>query len=152
MVKIIKDEFGFDREVTVVSEDETKPFFEYEYKVTIKKYNPKFGDKRMCICGHPYHRHFDFYEGANFVGCKYCGCQDFVEKTSETQEYKKDTYRNIDEKPSKNGVYMVKFYTPYRPEYDRTELVFREFKDGEWLNPIYSSENDGYELVGWFEE
>ena len=82
MSKVITDNWGCEREVSIVSEDETKPFLEYEYKTIIKKYNPKFGDGRMCVCGHPYHRHFDFYEGTDFIGCKYCGCNDFVEKTT----------------------------------------------------------------------
>lgn len=30
-------------------------------------------------CGHPYHRHFDPYEGDREVGCKYCPCEAFQE-------------------------------------------------------------------------
>ena len=44
-------------------------------------YNPKYGDDRMCICGHPYYRHFDTYEDMYPVGCKYCDCYTFVEAT-----------------------------------------------------------------------
>ena len=43
-----------------------------------RKYNPKFGDDRECICGHPYYRHFDPFEGNAPVGCKYChDCEGF---------------------------------------------------------------------------
>lgn len=49
-----------------------------------REYNPDYGDKRMCICGHPYYRHFDSYEDMRDVGCKYCGCFDFIEKDSIT--------------------------------------------------------------------
>lgn len=42
-------------------------------------YDPRFGDERVCICGHPYHRHFDSYEEMSPVGCKYCGCDHFIE-------------------------------------------------------------------------
>jgi hypothetical protein len=45
-----------------------------------KKYNPNYGDDRMCKCGHSYYRHFDSYENMNACGCKYCGCYDFKEK------------------------------------------------------------------------
>lgn len=60
-------------------------------------------------------------------------------------------YRNIKQRPSKNETYLVKFYNKSMPEYDCTELVYREFKDGEWVNPVYSHAGDGYELVGWYE-
>lgn len=35
-------------------------------------YDPKFGDDRLCLCGHSYYRHFDTYEEMMPVGCKYC--------------------------------------------------------------------------------
>lgn len=44
-----------------------------------KKYNPDYGDNRICVCGHAYHRHFDPYEDMKNVGCKYCPCNDFTE-------------------------------------------------------------------------
>ena len=46
---------------------------------TTKSYNPKYGDDRMCVCGHKYYRHFDTYEDMRAVGCKYCECHDFNE-------------------------------------------------------------------------
>ena len=46
---------------------------------TNKKYNPEYGDDRICVCGHPYHRHFDSYEDMRAVGCKYCQCFEFIE-------------------------------------------------------------------------
>lgn len=42
-----------------------------------KKYNPKYGDDRMCECGHSYYRHFDTYEDMTSTGCKYCSCVEF---------------------------------------------------------------------------
>ena len=45
-----------------------------------RKYNPNYGDDRICKCGHPYYRHFDSYDDMNAVGCKYCDCFDFEEK------------------------------------------------------------------------
>ena len=45
-----------------------------------RKYNPAYGDDRVCQCGHPYHRHFDSYEDMYAIGCKYCGCDDFKEE------------------------------------------------------------------------
>lgn len=76
----IKDEFGVEYDATLInSEDE--PYLEYEYKRKIMRYNPKYGDNRMCVCGHPYYRHFDSYEDMEPCGCKYCGCYHFVEAT-----------------------------------------------------------------------
>jgi len=45
-----------------------------------RQYNPKYGDERICVCGHEYNRHFDSYEKMNAIGCKYCGCQNFKEE------------------------------------------------------------------------
>lgn len=52
----------------------------YLREFTIKeklKYNPLFGDDKICKCGHPYYRHFDTYEDMCVVGCKYCSCFEF---------------------------------------------------------------------------
>lgn len=35
-------------------------------------YSKSIGDDTLCICGHPYHRHFDSYDDMKPVGCKYC--------------------------------------------------------------------------------
>jgi hypothetical protein len=59
-----------------------KPYIE-ETVTTVKvvrHYNPEYGDDRMCVCGHPYYRHFDTYEDMYPVGCKYCECGYFEEK------------------------------------------------------------------------
>ena len=53
----------------------------YLIKVVLERaHNPKYGDERVCNCGHTYYRHFDSYEDMFPIGCKYCGCCDFVEK------------------------------------------------------------------------
>lgn len=52
-----------------------------EVMVIEKKYNPKFGDDRICKCGHSYYRHFDSYDEMEVVGCKYCDCYYFEEET-----------------------------------------------------------------------
>ena len=44
------------------------------------KYNPNYGDDRICECGHSYYRHFDSYEYMEAVGCKYCDCYEFKER------------------------------------------------------------------------
>lgn len=44
-------------------------------------YDPQFGDNRLCVCSHPYYRHFDTYDNMAPIGCKYChydDCQGFV--------------------------------------------------------------------------
>jgi len=56
------------------------PYLIREETVQFFEYNPKYGDDRICKCGHPYYRHFDTYENMNNVGCKYCYCQKFIER------------------------------------------------------------------------
>lgn len=49
-------------------------------KETAYKYDPEFGDDRICKCGHTYYRHFDSYEDMYPIGCKYCECYEFEEE------------------------------------------------------------------------
>lgn len=56
-----------------------KPYIANARVVVDLKYNPNYGDHRMCLCGHPYHRHFDSYDAMRNVGCKYCACTTFSE-------------------------------------------------------------------------
>ncbi len=35
-------------------------------------YDKSIGDDTLCLCGHPYYRHFDTYEDMRPTGCKYC--------------------------------------------------------------------------------
>jgi len=62
-----------------------EPYIKIERTVIELKYNPQYGDKRICICGHTYYRHFDTYEDMLAVGCKYCMCREFKEAEHETQ-------------------------------------------------------------------
>lgn len=48
-----------------------------------EKYNPQYGDDRICKCGHSYIRHFDSYEDFEPTGCKYCHCDKFEEMTED---------------------------------------------------------------------
>ena len=60
-----------------------KPYLETKRVVIDRKYNPNYGDDRICQCGHTYYRHFDSYEDMEPVGCKYCQCYDFVQETDD---------------------------------------------------------------------
>ncbi len=53
--------------------------------VTIKIYNPQYGDERICQCGHKYYRHFDTYDNMEPIGCKYCPCFEFIEAPLQTK-------------------------------------------------------------------
>ena len=50
-----------------------------EKKRTVRLYNKNYGDDRICVCGHFYYRHFDTYNDMENVGCKYCGCNNFID-------------------------------------------------------------------------
>ena len=68
--------------------DKKAPYLEYEYEITvkgkIKKYNPEYGDDKICArCGHTYEKHFDSWEKYYPSGCKYCDCEEFIEKKDE---------------------------------------------------------------------
>jgi len=52
-----------------------------QYNTDKPGYDCKFGDAKLCACGHQYHRHFDSYENMDPVGCKYCGCETFIEQS-----------------------------------------------------------------------
>ena len=56
-----------------------KPYLEEIVTTTVRNYNPKYGDERICQCGHTYYRHFDSWADMDNVGCKYCWCHDFQE-------------------------------------------------------------------------
>lgn len=60
-----------------------KPYRETQFVIKKREYNPKYGDDRICECGHPYYRHFDPFEDNHPVGCKYCCCYTFVERKDE---------------------------------------------------------------------
>ena len=68
--------------MTDTKTDVELPYLEETIVRVIRKYNPKYGDDRICECGHSYERHFDSYADMENVGCKYCDCFEFVEKTS----------------------------------------------------------------------
>lgn len=60
--------------------EEQQPYIKIERLVVDLKYNPNYGDDRICECGHTYYRHFDSWEDMLAVCCKYCGCYEFKEK------------------------------------------------------------------------
>ena len=49
-----------------------------------RRYDPNFGDDKLCKCGHKYYRHFDTFEDMRPVGCKYCMCENGFELAEET--------------------------------------------------------------------
>jgi hypothetical protein len=56
-----------------------KPYISHVVVSTEQRYNPEYGDERICTCGHVYRRHFDTYDNMAAIGCKYCQCRTFVE-------------------------------------------------------------------------
>lgn len=58
-----------------------EPYIMKQRIVTDYLYNPKYGDSKICDCGHTYDRHFDSYYDMNACGCKYCSCYTFKEES-----------------------------------------------------------------------
>lgn len=78
----VEDRHGLD---SIVFKTELKKDDPYIKMYRLKEdlfYNKDFGDNKECQCGHPYYRHFDTYEQMEAIGCKYCQCYTFEEKTN----------------------------------------------------------------------
>ena len=74
---------------------EERPYTVKRVIVETFHYNPRYGNDRLCVCGHPYYRHFDTYDDMEDVGCKYCGCFEFKEETCKNQTPSKDSSSEI---------------------------------------------------------
>lgn len=61
-------------------------------------------------------------------------------------------WKSIDTPPKKDGRYLVKFKFYHRHETDQTEIVFREFNNGNWLMPYYSRPSENSKLIAWLDE
>lgn len=70
----------------LIEKNEGSPYLEGFEVRTVAKYNPNYGDKKVCECGHSYYRHFDSYEDMDAVGCKYCRCFTFKEAKQKEEE------------------------------------------------------------------
>lgn len=137
------------REVAFNEKGVTKPTPQVDgpYIITEKvevehRYNPDYGDDRMCKCGDPYYRHFDTYDDMYPCGCKYCDCYEFVE-LKEGEESKRITSPAYDAFVAKvdaeNGCWMV-FSTAIGTnpcilvEHSKTGVrgTISEFSEKEW--------------------
>lgn len=93
--KLILEAWKFLRDKNSSVPDETIDFMRdaalEKLEQVKEEYNPEFGDNKLCICGHPYYRHFDPYEDMYPVGCKYCNCHKFeqqgIQKITKDEEY-----------------------------------------------------------------
>lgn len=75
-----------------------KPFITSFEQIVVHKYNPKYGDKEPCQCGHPYHLHFDG-DGIS-CQCGHCDCEGFVEDTensigNQRKHWAEDVIRDV---------------------------------------------------------
>lgn len=82
---------------TFVRVGSEEPYIESIRAVRVMLYNPNYGDDRMCICGHPYYRHFDTYDDMRACGCKYCPCFEF-------KEFKQDDLPKCEDCPNKSNI------------------------------------------------
>jgi len=96
-----------------------QPYIETRRVVIDRKYNPNYGDDKICECGHTYYRHFDSYEDMYACGCKYCSCYTFKLKLNEInyivrvneqggyKTYKCETKEQVTEAMGKGWQYEV---------------------------------------------
>ena len=97
-----------------------KPYLEEQITTTVRRYNPNYGDDRVCQCGHTYYRHFDSWADMDNVGCKYCWCHDFQEAvltpeqienmTQVVREKYPDQFRDIDEDRMNGFLQIAEFH------------------------------------------
>jgi|GEM_PF-1080029 len=78
--------FGDHKNNVMVRFPREKPYLIVKKVTTVEKYNPCYGNARICECGHFYYRHFDSYDDMRNIGCKYCSCCTFIEKDAITYE------------------------------------------------------------------
>lgn len=108
---------------------EEKPYV--EKTVTNLEYNPRYGDDRVCVCGHAYYRHFDTHDDMYNCGCKYCGCHDFRDVGDEESLTRRRSDVNGEEKTELKskydfehaGVYLKKTCSAYPEQYDAFAAV-----------------------------
>lgn len=74
---------------------EELPYIETKRIIIDRSYNPKYGDNRICECGHPYYRHFDTYDEMYPCGCKYCSCQNFIEADPTKTYRERDVWDDV---------------------------------------------------------
>lgn len=53
------------------------PYIKKRITKTVYLWNKDYPENELCLCGHPYYRHFDTYENMAPIGCKYCQCDKF---------------------------------------------------------------------------
>jgi hypothetical protein len=144
-----------------------KPYLETKRIVIDRKYNPNYGDDRICECGHPYYRHFDTYDNMNPCGCKYCECMEFkLAVKDKDKKYlvrpddfmifaidpKNGCYRGYEPKYVKNYPHAYEHFTfksltedySYFP-ISEEEIPIYEEKHNFWISfSIWQSRNDGH--------
>ena len=64
-------------------ENKQSPYILQDRIVIERYYNPKYGDSRMCYCGHTYKDHFGSTDNMKAIGCFYCDCYTFMEARKE---------------------------------------------------------------------
>jgi len=96
---------------------EEKPYIEKEIRSVEYHFNPKYGDNRLCTCGHIYYRHFDSHENMEAVGCKYCGCNYFTENPDTRLRYLSPQGRDNVVIADYVGL-VIRYVNTYHPEED----------------------------------
>lgn len=141
--KLILEAWKFLRDKNSSVPDETIDFMRdaalEKLEQVKEEYNPEFGDNKLCICGHPYYRHFDPYEDMYPVGCKYCNCHKFeqqgiqkiTKKVINIQDYlnvKNQEIVNRKEQEEKDFIKMLRYFVKIQEP--RIDTVIINLLDG----------------------
>ena len=114
------------------------PYILTERTVIDREYNPKYGDGRICECGHPYYRHFDTYENMYPCGCKYCQCFEFKEDDGTMKQFRFYKYNFKTKELSRDPIFITEASNPViAEEIFRKSPEYYLIKDDEFyhINP-----------------
>lgn len=129
------------------------------------QYDPKFGDQKTCVCGHPYERHFDGYEDNRPVGCKYCPCCKFIDPSKASPENKLAALKhelwqccvvskNVEQayvRLLSNGVIKIAVVVSLRGDYEKVfnemETFIKEYANKEYSLPVDAQVHRASKLV-----
>lgn len=107
-----------------------EPYIIEEIVIKKKRYNPNYGNDKVCECSHTYDRHFDGYENMKAVGCKYCECDEFKPQP----DFRELVCRDIDKIKSKTSGDSYIWNRKFNENIGFIDVNYRELSDKDLLD------------------